>query len=418
MNTTVDLYVASYKLPVLVHYVQYSTEVPIDFIIHDYEIPSGATARFYLRKPSGNEVYNDCTISGNKITLQPSAQTFAEKGLQKAQLQLMIEDDFLISFPIDFDVAENIIDSSAIESSNEYGALESLLQEAQENIPAAGEAATAANQAAEAANTAAGAANQAAENASSATTAATNAASAANIAAGQANTAAGVANTAASAANTARYSANTAASAANQAAQNADTATSAANNATSAANTAAEQANTAKNAANSAASAATTAANQANSAKEAANSAASSATTAARQANSAAGAANTAANAANSAAEKINVMADYVVEQGVSGGWTYIKWNSGRAECYRKTTSANLGTTGQINGFYYRFYSINLPTGLFIEVTDAQVSADWGTAISWGSVKELTTTAIEEQYFSNQNGGAGTFFRNVKGRWK
>lgn len=341
MNTTVDLYVASYKLPVLVHYVQYSTEVPIDFIIHDYEIPSGATARFYLRKPSGNEVYNDCTISGNKITLQPSAQTFAEKGLQKAQLQLMIEDDFLISFPIDFDVAENIIDSSAIESSNEYGALESLLQEAQTNIPAAGEAATAANQAAQAANNAAGTANNAAN------------------------------------------AANTAAAAANQAKQNADTATSAANNAANAANTAAGQANTARDAAN-----------------------------------SAANAANTAASAANSAAEKINVMADYVVEQGVSGGWTYIKWNSGRAECYKKTTSANLGTTGQINGFYYRFHSINLPTGLFIEVTDAQVSADWGTAVSWGSVKELTTTAIEEQYFSNQNGGAGTFFRNVKGRWK
>lgn len=222
MNTTVDLHVSSYKLPVLVHYVQYSTEIPIDFIIHDYEIPSGATARFYLRKPSGNEVYNDCTISGNTVTLQPTAQTFAEKGLQKAQLQLMIEDKFLISFPIDFDVAENIIDSSAIESSNEYGALESLLQEAQTNIPAAGEAATAANQAAQAANTAAGTANQAAENASSATTAATNAASAANTAAGQANSAASAANTAAGEANTARDSANQAATAANQAAQNAN----------------------------------------------------------------------------------------------------------------------------------------------------------------------------------------------------
>ena len=62
MNTTVDLHVASYKLPVLVHYVQHSTEIPIDFVIHDYEIPSGATARFYLRKTSGNEVYNDFTI--------------------------------------------------------------------------------------------------------------------------------------------------------------------------------------------------------------------------------------------------------------------------------------------------------------------------------------------------------------------
>ena len=120
------------------------------------------------------------------------------------------------------DVAPNIIDDSAIESSSEYGALESLLQEAQENIPAAGEAATAANQAAEAANTAAGVANTATENANTAAGAANNAASAANTAADQANTAAGEANTAAGEANIARDSANQAATAANQAAQNAN----------------------------------------------------------------------------------------------------------------------------------------------------------------------------------------------------
>lgn len=222
MNVTVNLTVAQSPLPVIVHVVQGNTEIPVDFHITDYTIPAGSTARFYLKKKSGAEVYNNCMVSGNVITLDPTAQTFAEAGCQAAQLQVEIGENFLLSFPMTFDVAPNIIDDSAIESSSEYGALESLLQEAQENIPAAGEAATAANQAAEAANTAAGAANQAAENASSATTAATNAASAANTAAGQANTAAGAANTAAGQANTARDSANQAATAANQAAQNAN----------------------------------------------------------------------------------------------------------------------------------------------------------------------------------------------------
>ena len=222
MNVTVNLTVAQSPLPVIVHVVQGNTEIPVDFHITDYTIPAGSTARFYLKKKSGAEVYNNCTISGNVITLDPTAQTFAEAGCQAAQLQVEIGENFLLSFPMTFDVAPNIIDDSAIESSSEYGALESLLQEAQENIPAAGEAAEAANQAAEAANTAASTANQAAENASSATTAATNAASAANTAAGQANSAAGAANTAAGEANTARDSANTAASAANQAAQNAN----------------------------------------------------------------------------------------------------------------------------------------------------------------------------------------------------
>ena len=224
MNVTVNLTVAQSPLPVIVHVVRGNTEIPVDFHITDYTLPAGSTARFYLKKKSGTEVYNNCTISGNVITLDPTAQTFAEAGCQAAQLQVEIGEDFLLSFPMTFDVAPNIIDDSAIESSNEYGALENLLQEAQENIPAAGEAAEAANQAAEAANAAAGVANTATKNANTAAGAANNAAGAANTAAGQANTAAGAANTAAGEANTAKDSANTAASAANQAAQNANNA--------------------------------------------------------------------------------------------------------------------------------------------------------------------------------------------------
>ena len=133
----------------------------------------------------------------------------------------MIGDDFLVTFPLVFDVAENIIDNSAIESSNEYGALESLLQEAQENIPAAGEAAEAANQAAQSASNAANAANQAAGTASRAATAATNAAGSANTAAGTANQAATNATNAASQANQAKENADEAAGAANLAANQA-----------------------------------------------------------------------------------------------------------------------------------------------------------------------------------------------------
>ena len=220
MNVTVNLTVAQSPLPVIVHVVQGNTEIPVDFHITDYTIPAGSTARFYLKKKSGAEVYNNCTISGNVITLDPTAQTFAEAGCQAAQLQVEIGEDFLLSFPMTFDVAPNIIDDSAIESSSEYGALESLLQEAQESIPAAGaaaeaasNAATAANQAATAANNAASSANEAAGDAGDAATAANEAASSANTAAGEADSAATAANTAATAANEAATSANNAAAA-------------------------------------------------------------------------------------------------------------------------------------------------------------------------------------------------------------
>lgn len=221
MNNIVNIKAAQYEPPVLIHYVQGSTEIPLEFNITDYEIPSGSTARIYIKRPDGTESYNDCTIDGNVITYKPTAQFFSVAGICTGQLQIMIGDDFLVTFPLLFDVAENIIDDSAIESSNEYGALESLLQEAQENIPAAGAAAEAANQAAQGANQAAQGANQAAGTASQAAKAATNAAGSANTAAGSANQAATAATTAATQANQAKEDADKAAKAANQAAEQA-----------------------------------------------------------------------------------------------------------------------------------------------------------------------------------------------------
>lgn len=109
---------------------------------------------------------------------------------------------------------------------------------------------------------------------------------------------------------------------------------------------------------------------------------------------------------------------DYVVEQGVSGGWNYEKWNSGRAKAWRKTTSSNFGTSGQVGGFYYRIYSKNIPSGIFVEITDAHADCRWGTGVSWASARNITPTKFEAIYFSNQNGGAGEFYHEVKGRWK
>lgn len=54
-------------------------------------------------------------------------------------------------------------------------------------------------------------------------------------------------------------------------------------------------------------------------------------------------------------------VADYVVEQGVSGNWTYKKWNSGEVECWYHanygtiTLSTALGTDIVSNGFRFTF---------------------------------------------------------------
>ena len=112
--------------------------------------------------------------------------------------------------------------------------------------------------------------------------------------------------------------------------------------------------------------------------------------------------------------------ADYVVEQGVSSNWNYQKWNSGLIKLWRKTTSSNLGAVqdGGVNGWYYRLYTITIPNGLLKTVTSAMCNCKWGTGLSFASAQEVTTTAFHAAYFSNQNGGAGTFYHEVTGTWK
>ena len=112
--------------------------------------------------------------------------------------------------------------------------------------------------------------------------------------------------------------------------------------------------------------------------------------------------------------------ADYVVEQGVSSNWHYQKWNSGLIKLWRKTTSSNLGAVqdGGVNGWYYRLYTMTIPNGLLKTVTSAMCNCQWGTGLSFASAREVTTTAFQAAYFSNQNGGSGTFYHEVTGTWK
>lgn len=112
--------------------------------------------------------------------------------------------------------------------------------------------------------------------------------------------------------------------------------------------------------------------------------------------------------------------ADYVVEQGVSSNWHYQKWNSGLIKLWKKTTSSNLGAVqdGGVNGWYYRLYTITIPNGLLKTVTSAMCNCKWGTGLSFASAQEVTTTAFHAAYFSNQNGGAGTFYHEVTGTWR
>lgn len=177
-----------------------------------YTIPQGTTARIRVTKPDKTYVFNDCTISGNVVTAPLTAQTLAAAGEALADIALYQGEDVLLSCScFRLMISPRAGSDNAAESSDEFGALDKLLQEAETSIPAATEAAEEANAAAGAANSAANTANTAANSANSAATAANSAANAANTAADAANEAADAANEAAEAANEAADAANAAA---------------------------------------------------------------------------------------------------------------------------------------------------------------------------------------------------------------
>lgn len=82
-------------------------------------------------------------------------------------------------------------------------------------------------------------------------------------------------------------------------------------------------------------------------------------------------------------------IADYVVEQGTSGIWTYRKWNSGVAECWGVETSSSSSTTSTEGGLFFRIVYSTFPTSFFIAVPVVEVTAkgNWvGGAMTGNSI--------------------------------
>lgn len=164
-NIGIRLRVANKGLTQVVDYVQGTNTIPIVFDIVDYNITAGATANIYIKKPSGAQIYNSCSISGNEITVNPTTQMFAESGKQLGQLQILNGQKILESFLILFNVEKSIVDTTAAESTDEFTALETALASIKGSAESAADAVEQAEQALQDANTAITGANAAATNA-------------------------------------------------------------------------------------------------------------------------------------------------------------------------------------------------------------------------------------------------------------
>lgn len=140
----------------------------------ELEIPSGSTVIANIKKPDGKFCFNECTLEGNKVLVQLTNQVLAIVGTAECDIDIRdsVGNLILSSQAFTIEINKSMRNESAIESSDEFTALEKIIAKTEDTMQSANEAAAAANSAKDAANTAAANTNAAIAGANSAKAAA------------------------------------------------------------------------------------------------------------------------------------------------------------------------------------------------------------------------------------------------------
>jgi hypothetical protein len=115
-----------------------------------------------------------------------------------------------------------------------------------------------------------------------------------------------------------------------------------------------------------------------------------------------------------------NKLADFVVQQGTQGDWTYRKWNNGFAECWRNVSV----TPGNVNA--NNSIQMDLPfafadTNYDVTITPAKAAMyvdRWGDCATNGTITHTTTNFTMAYNYAYGTAYAVSFNIVVNGRWK
>lgn len=108
-----------------------------------WPVPAGCRACIAVKKTDGTSVLNDCTIEGSNTVLAPiTDQTTAVQGIQQAELYFLAVDGDIKSQTFPINVYPAIMDQRVIESSDEFGTLQTAIIGAQEATRTAQDAAS------------------------------------------------------------------------------------------------------------------------------------------------------------------------------------------------------------------------------------------------------------------------------------
>ncbi len=118
------------------------------------------------------------------------------------------------------------------------------------------------------------------------------------------------------------------------------------------------------------------------------------------------------------------IVADYVVEQGVSDDWNYTKWSNGKSEAWRKVELGDVPLTSSFAGGVYSNNSYNgrgvtLPSGLFTTIPLAFANV-YSNGYTHCQVASATNTQIVYRLWSPYSATVTGVIVSlyVIGRWK
>lgn len=160
-----DVFVRRNALKNPISYVQGTDLLPIIMHFLDFDIPSGATANVFVLKSDQTAVYGTATINGNDVTIDVDDQMFMSVGLALLQVEIVANNETLVSFAQPVNVEPNLKSGDFPPSETHVMWIDEAIKQAQEAVSDANQALEDAQTAITGANNAAAAANEAAENA-------------------------------------------------------------------------------------------------------------------------------------------------------------------------------------------------------------------------------------------------------------
>ena len=119
------------------------------------------------------------------------------------------------------------------------------------------------------------------------------------------------------------------------------------------------------------------------------------------------------------AREQIAMMADTIIEQGVSGFWTYRKQESGIAECWCRYNSDITPSNTMNNMYYSNTISVQFPFE-FTETPTISIGGGTTSGINWAREFASTKTVASFIVCSAANMSTNNVNINIHaiGKWK